>query len=139
MGMHVSLACPKGYEPNEGIMERARREAKRRGSKIELLHSPEAAVREADILYTDVWISMGQESEQTERKKAFRSFCIDERLVEATQNKDVLVMHCLPARRGEEITAAVMESPASIIFDQAENRLHAHKAILDFYLGGSER
>ena len=138
VGMHISLACPKGYEPNEGIMERAQREAKRRGSKIELHHSPEAAVRDADILYTDVWISMGQESEQAERKKAFRSFCINQRLLEATQNKDVLVMHCLPAHRGEEITAEVMESSASIIFDQAENRLHVHKAILDFYLGESK-
>ncbi|HEX9756457.1 MAG TPA: ornithine carbamoyltransferase [Nitrospiria bacterium] len=136
VGMNINLACPKGYEPNEGILERAQQEAKRKNVRIELFKNPKEAVREADILYTDVWTSMGQESEQDERKKVFQDYCINRDLLEATQNKEVLVMHCLPAHRGEEITNEVMEGPFSIILDQAENRLHAQKAILDFFLGG---
>lgn len=138
MGMNVSLACPTGYEPNEGIIERARQEAKRNHCQVQIFDKPEDAVKNADILYTDVWTSMGQETEQEDRKKVFRGFCIDQNLLDATQNKETLVMHCLPAHRGEEITAEVMEGPSSIIFDQAENRLHTHKAILDFLLKDSK-
>ena len=138
MGMNVTLACPLGYEPNEGIMERARREAKRNHCQVQTFDNPKDAVKDADILYTDVWTSMGQETEQEDRKKAFQGFCIDQHLMDATQNKETLVMHCLPAHRGEEITAEVMESPSSIIFDQAENRLHTHKAILDYLLKDSK-
>ncbi len=139
MGMNITVACPKGYEPNEGITERARRNARQQGGKIEISNAPLQAVRMADILYTDVWTSMGQESEEDERRKIFQPFQVNEALVKATQNKDVLVMHCLPAHRGEEITAGVMEGPASVIFDQAENRLHAQKAILETALGEGSR
>ncbi len=138
MGMNVSLACPRGYEPNEGIIERARREAKRNHCQVQIFDNPNDAVKNADILYTDVWTCMGQETEQEDRKKVFQGYCIDQNLMDATQNKETLVMHCLPAHRGEEITAEVMEGPSSIIFDQAENRLHTHKAILDFLLKDSK-
>ncbi len=128
-GMDMSLACPKGYEPDKGIVEQAMKEAKRMGSKIEIIKEPLEAARYADAVYTDVWASMGQEKEHKKRVKAFKGYQINKKLLNVAK-PDVLIMHCLPAHRGEEITADAMEGPNSVIFDQAENRLHTQKAVM---------
>jgi len=128
---HLALACPEGYEPDRGILERAVREAPR---SVVLHRDPREAVRDADIVYTDVWASMGQEAEKDIRARAFQGYCVDETLL-VLAKPEVLVMHCLPAHRGEEISAGVMDGPRSIVFDQAENRLHVQKAILELLLG----
>jgi ornithine carbamoyltransferase len=133
-GMHVSLACPPGYEPDAGIMREARQVASRSGSELKLSNDPGKAVQDADVVYTDVWASMGQESEHAKRVNAFRGFQVDAKLMQAASPK-ALVMHCLPAHRGEEIAAEVIDGPRSVIFDQAENRLHTQKAILELLLG----
>jgi ornithine carbamoyltransferase len=129
-GMHVSLACPPGYEPDAGIMREALQIAARTGSEVRLSNDPEKAVKDADIVYTDVWASMGQESEHARRVNAFRGYQVDEKLMRAADPK-ALVMHCLPAHRGEEIAAEVIDGPQSVVFDQAENRLHTQKAVLE--------
>jgi ornithine carbamoyltransferase len=129
-GMHVSLACPPGYEPDAGIMREAMQVAARTGSEVRLSNDPEKAVKGADIVYTDVWASMGQESEHAKRVNAFRGYQVDAKLMKAADPK-ALVMHCLPAHRGEEIAAEVIEGPQSVVFDQAENRLHTQKAVLE--------
>jgi ornithine carbamoyltransferase len=128
-GMNISLACPKGYEPDKGIIEQAMKDAKRMGSKIEIIKEPLEAARYADALYTDVWASMGQEKEHKKRVKAFKGYQINKKLLNVAK-PDVLIMHCLPAHRGEEITADVMEGQNSVVFDQAENRLHTQKAVM---------
>ncbi len=133
-GMHVSLACPPGYEPDAGIMREALQVAAQTGSEVRLSNDPEKAVKNADIVYTDVWASMGQESEHAKRLNAFRGFQVDSKLMKAADPK-ALVMHCLPAHRGEEIAAEVIDGPQSAVFDQAENRLHAQKAVLEMLLG----
>ncbi|MFQ5850795.1 MAG: ornithine carbamoyltransferase [Candidatus Binatia bacterium] len=125
-----SLACPKGYEPNAEIT----RMAKENGGRVLVTHEVEEAVRAADVIYTDVWASMGQEGEIETRRKAFQGYQITEDVV-ALADKDALVMHCLPAHRGEEITHEVLEGPHSVVFDQAENRLHGQKAIMVWILG----
>jgi ornithine carbamoyltransferase len=125
VGMVFRIACPKGYEPNEKIADTARRY----GGEITILHRPEEAARGADVLYTDVWASMGQEAQAEEKKRAFEGFCIDEQLLSAA-NEEAIVLHCLPAHYDEEISYAASRSPQSAIFDQAENRLHAQKAVL---------
>jgi len=127
LGFDFVLACPPGYEPDPAITAEA-------GPRVTITHDVEAAVRGADVLYTDVWTSMGQEGEAAARRRAFEQFQVNERLV-AAAGPDVLVMHCLPAHRGEEITDAVIESPRSVIFDQAENRLHVQKAIMVWLSG----
>ncbi|MDA8098939.1 MAG: ornithine carbamoyltransferase [Nitrospiraceae bacterium] len=132
-GMHVALACPAGYEPDAGIMRQARQVAAETGAELTLTGDPNKAARDADILYTDVWASMGQEQEHAQRVKAFAGFQINEKLLKAA-SPDVLVMHCLPAHRGEEITAGVIDGPHSVVFDQAENRLHAQKAVLELLM-----
>jgi ornithine carbamoyltransferase len=132
-GMTLRLACPKGYEPEASIVEAARREAKRTGALIEILMEPQQAAWEADILYTDVWVSMGKESEAKSRMKRFKPYQINEKLLSVAKPSAV-VMHCLPAYRGKEITAEVMDGPQSIVWDQAENRLHIQKAILEWLL-----
>jgi ornithine carbamoyltransferase len=132
-GMHVSLACPPGYEPDAGIMREAKLAAARTGSEVRLLNDPRKAVADADIVYTDVWASMGQESEHARRVSAFRGYQVDAKLVKMADPK-ALVMHCLPAHRGEEISAEVIDGPQSAIFDQAENRLHAQKAVLEILM-----
>lgn len=129
MGMNITICSPPGYYPDEDVLERAKGFARRSGSKIEILHDPKEAVKGADILYTDVWVSMGQESEKAERLKVFQPYRLEGSLVSLAK-EDVIVMHCLPAHRGEEITDEVMDGPNSVVFDEAENRLHAHKAIL---------
>jgi ornithine carbamoyltransferase len=127
MGVHFTLACPKGYEPDPGVLAGALEQAT--GARLAVTHDPLEAVRGADVLYTDVWTSMGQEEERARRLKDFQGFQVDARLVGLAAS-DVLVMHCLPAHRGEEITDEVMDGPHSIVFDEAENRLHMQKAIL---------
>ncbi len=129
VGMHISLGCPKGYQPDPAVVERARQDAVHTGSTVELSEDPELAVKDADAVYTDVWISMGQEREQARRLKAFSSYQVNERLMKRAR-PDAIVMHCLPAHRGEEISAAVLDGPQSVVLDQAENRLHIQKAIL---------
>ncbi len=130
LSLDLVLACPEGFHPTEWIMEKAIKE--RDGGKkggIKLVSDPKEAVSGADVIYTDVWASMGQESETHSRKSAFRGFTINDKLL-SLANKDAIVMHCLPAHRGEEITHEVLEGDQSVVWDQAENKLHMHKAIL---------
>lgn len=130
-GFDLTLACPAGYEPNRQVMEWARAKAT---SRIILTQDPLTAVRDADVVNTDVWASMGQEAEQKLREKAFKGFQITEALLdEAKQN--CMVLHCLPAHRGEEITNDVIEGPHSAVWDEAENRLHVQKAIMATLMG----
>ncbi len=133
-GMHAFLACPPGYEPDAGIMRAARMAAAKTGSEVRLTNDPGKAVAGADIVYTDVWASMGQEREHAKRVHAFRGYQVDRKLMQLAGPK-ALVMHCLPAHRGEEIAAEVIDGPQSVVFDQAENRLHAQKAVLEMLLG----
>ena len=129
LGVNVRIGCPVGFEPNAAVLEQSRRLAAARGSEVAVLHEPVAAVRGAHALYTDVWASMGQEEEKAERQRAFAGWCLNEELV-AEADPTVIVLHCLPAYRGLEISAGAMEGSASRIFDQAENRLHAQQALL---------
>jgi ornithine carbamoyltransferase len=128
-GMHLAVACPKGYEPSEDVWRVAVEDAKVTGATLTLLHDPVEAVRDAHVIYTDVWASMGQEEEHAQRLRDFEGFQVDARLV-ARARPDVMVMHCLPAHRGEEISDEAIDGPHSVVFDQAENRLHVQKAIL---------
>ncbi|HMD71609.1 MAG TPA: ornithine carbamoyltransferase [Bryobacteraceae bacterium] len=129
LGMDFSLACPPGYLPNPDIVAEAEGLAALSGAALEITHDPGKAVDGAHAVYTDVWASMGQEQEAVKRKKAFRLFQVNDALF-ALARPDAVFMHCLPAKRGEECTDSVMESPRSVVFDQAENRLHAQKALL---------
>lgn len=133
VGMDVSINCPPGYEPKEEVVAIARENGKKSGSKIMIENEPDANVDGADVLYTDVWASMGMEAEVKERMKAFQGYQVNEAILDRAK-PDAIVMHCLPAHRGEEITDEVMEGPQSVIFDQAENRLHVQKAILALLL-----
>lgn len=128
-GMNISVATPRGYAPAENVVKLSQAIAKETGSWIKITDDPFSAVNSAQVVYTDVWASMGQEEEINKRKIIFKDFQINTKLL-AGAAKDVLVMHCLPAHRGEEITDEVMESKNSIVFDQAENRMHVQKAIL---------
>lgn len=134
-GVHLTIACPRGYEPDPSILHQAREDAKETGARIQVVHDPAAAAEGADVLYTDAWTSMGQEEERAKRVKAFQPFQVKRALV-GLARPDVLVMHCLPAHRGEEITDEVIEGPRSVVFDEAENRLHVQKALLVALLGG---
>lgn len=129
VGMHIALGCPAGYQPDQLVLDRARVEAARTGVEIEIGVDPQVAVKEADVVYTDVWISMGREREQARRLRALSPYQLNGRLLQRAK-PDAIVMHCLPAHRGEEITAEVLDGPQSVIIDQAENRLHMQKAIL---------
>jgi ornithine carbamoyltransferase len=138
-GIEFVAACPKGYGPHPDVLAFAGREAKGSGGRISLTDDPKGAAEGADVLYTDVWTSMGQEAESAKRRRDFHGFQVDATLVNLAK-PDVLVMHCLPAHRGEEITDEVLDGPRSIVYDQAENRLHLQKAILVTLLGdGKER
>lgn len=128
--INLIMACPEGYEPAPQVLDRARPSAK---SDVIILRNPKEAAGMADVIYTDVWVSMGQEKEAEDRKKRFRPYQVNEALL-ACARSDVIVMHCLPAHRGEEITDEVMDGPHSVVFDQAENRLHCQKALLEFLL-----
>jgi ornithine carbamoyltransferase len=128
-GMAIRLACPRGYEPDQRVVDQARVEAEETGASIEVMDDPHVAVKEADAVYTDVWISMGREREQSRRLKALTPYQLNERLLKRAKS-DAIVMHCLPAHRGQEISAGVLDGPQSVVLDQAENRLHMQKAIL---------
>lgn len=133
MGVHVSLGCPAGYEPDAGIMREAKQAASRTGAELTLSGDPQKAAKDADIVYTDVWASMGQEKEHAQRVKAFAGFAVNDKLMKVAA-PNALVMHCLPAHRGEEIAASVIDGPQSVVFDQAENRLHTQKAIMELLM-----
>ena len=127
MEMNLTIACPEGYEPDPEVLERAKASSK---NEIIILREPKEAAGRADVVYTDVWVSMGQEKESEEKKKRFKNYQINSGILSCAR-KDAIVLHCLPAHRGEEITDEVMGGPQSAIFDQAENRLHAQKALLE--------
>jgi len=130
MEFDLTIACPEGFEPNAEILNHAKSFAK---SEIIVLRDPKEAAGMADVVYTDVWVSMGQEKDAEAKKKKFQSYQINSRLLSCSK-KDVTVLHCLPAHRGEEITDEVMESPHSAVFDQAENRLHTQKALIEILI-----
>ncbi len=134
-GMHVRIGTPPGYEPDPDIVDQARRIAGGSGGTVELFSSAEAAVHEADAVYTDSWVSMGLEEERAERVAAFAPFQVNAALM-AGAAPDAVFMHCLPAHRGEEVTDEVMDGPQSVVFDQAENRLHVQKALLVLLIRG---
>jgi ornithine carbamoyltransferase len=136
MGMHVAVATPSGYEPIPQVVRRATEIAAGTGGSVELTHDPSVAAKDADVLYTDVWASMGQELEHGERALIFKPYQLSTDTL-AVAAADVVVLHCLPAHRGEEIAAEVMDGPNSAVFDQAENRLHTQKALLSWLLTGS--
>ncbi|MEP1214612.1 MAG: ornithine carbamoyltransferase [Marinobacter sp.] len=125
-GFHLRVACPEGYEPDSRLIENE-------GKYVSIVRDPAEAAKGADLLVTDVWASMGQEDEQKAREKAFRNYQINPELMKLADN-DALFMHCLPAHRGEEISADMMEHPRSVVWDEAENRLHAQKALLEFLI-----
>jgi ornithine carbamoyltransferase len=129
LGMDFSLGCPKGFVPDAEVLAQAEGLAAISGGTVEVVHDAVRAVKGAHAVYTDVWASMGQEDQVARRRTAFRTFQVDEKLM-AKAESDAIFMHCLPAKRGEEVTDGVMESVASVVFDQAENRLHAQKALL---------
>ena len=137
MGMQVVIAAPKKFMPDPEVVRQATAAAKKSGGTITILTDPLKAAEGADVLYTDVWVSMGKEGEKRKRARQFKPYQINQKLVERAKS-DVLVMHCLPAHRGEEITAEVMEGPHSIIFNQADNRLPMQQAILEKWVGQNE-
>ena len=127
----LALACPKGYDPDARILERGKKKAPR---GVSLYRDPVQAVKNADVIYTDVWASMGQEAEQEARAKVFEGYQVNRKLMQHAR-PDAVVMHCLPAHRGEEISAEVLDGPRSVVWDEAENRLHVQKAILEILMG----
>ena len=131
LGFELRLACPAGYDPDAALMASAGKRA-----RIVLTRSPDEAVRGADVVNTDVWASMGQEAEQAQREKAFAGFLVDDRLMSLAA-KSAIFLHCLPAHRGEEVSESVLEGPQSRVWDEAENRLHAQKALMAMLMGGS--
>lgn len=133
-GMDISVATPTAYEPNAGIVAAAKQVAQGTGSRIELTQDVLEAAAGADVLYTDVWASMGMESEQVARQAVFKNYQINQQVL-AAADKKAIVLHCLPAHRGEEITEDVLEGPQSVVFDEAENRLHVQKAVIALVMG----
>ncbi len=134
VGMDVSVASPKGYECNAEIVENAKEDAKLTGAVIDVSNDPESAIKNADVVYTDTWVSMGQEEEKAKRIKDFEGYTIDEKLFSLADSEAVF-MHCLPAYRGYEVTEGVIDGPHSVIFDEAENRLHVQKAVMALTMG----
>ncbi len=137
-GLDFVIACPEGYQPAREIVAWARQDAAKTGASIEVVRDPQEAARGAQVLYTDVWASMGQEEEKAAREAAFRGYQINGRLLSMAA-PDSIVLHCLPAHRGEEITDEVMEGKHSAVFDEAENRLHVQKAIMALIMRGAEK
>jgi ornithine carbamoyltransferase len=125
-GFTLNIACPEGYDPDSSILQAA-------GTSAVIVREPAEAADNADLVVTDVWASMGQEEEQALREKAFASYQVDTHIMQAAAD-DALFMHCLPAHRGEEVTAAVIDGQQSVVWDEAENRLHAQKALLEYLL-----
>ncbi|MDY6314876.1 MAG: ornithine carbamoyltransferase [Clostridia bacterium] len=134
VGMDVSVASPEGYECNAEIIENAKADAKLTGAVIDVSNDPESAIKNADVVYTDTWVSMGQEEEKAKRIKDFEGYTIDEKLFSLADSEAVF-MHCLPAYRGYEVTEGVIDGPNSVIFDEAENRLHVQKAVMALTMG----
>ena len=130
LGMDITVACPDGYEPNSNILKKAIKLASKKDSKIKITNNASEAVNGADVVYTDVWVSMGDEDEEAQRIKDFQDFQVNQKILKMA-DKEAIVMHCLPAIRGQEITEEVLNGPQSVIWDQAENRLHVQKAILN--------
>ncbi|MCJ7464333.1 MAG: ornithine carbamoyltransferase [Thermoplasmata archaeon] len=133
-GMNMRAATPKDFKPNADILAKAQEIAKGKGGRIETLSNPYQAVEGADVIYTDTWVSMGQEAEKQAREKLFLPYQVNDKLAEKA-NKDYIFLHCLPAHRGLEVSAEVIDGPHSVVFDEAENRMHAQKAILVAVLG----
>lgn len=129
LGVHMAVASPPGYGPDEDVIRLSYEQIEKNGGALTITEDPREAIADADIVYTDVWASMGMEAEQQEREIAFRNYQVNEALVKYAK-KDYLFMHCLPAHRGEEVSEGVIDGDRSIIYDQAENRLHAQKAIM---------
>jgi ornithine carbamoyltransferase len=129
-GINLSVACPKGYEPASDVLRKAMTSAK---GDISVINDPKQAVKGADVIYTDVWVSMGQEKEAAKKRERFRNYQVNRRLL-SYADKNAIVMHCMPAHRGEEIAGEIIDGSQSAIFDQAENRLHTQKALLEFLL-----
>ncbi len=134
VGIDIALACPDGYKPEPALIAKVEGYAEAEGGSVEVVDRPVDAVKDADFVYTDVWVSMGMEEEERERREAFEGYCINNKLMKAAKS-DALFMHDLPAHRGEEVSDNVIEGPRSIVFDQAENRLHAQKALLSLLIG----
>lgn len=134
LGLHMAVASPEGYDPDSEVVKNSRENAAKTGGSLLLTRDPKEAIADADVVYTDVWASMGFEAEQKEREIAFADYQVNEALVRYAK-KDYLFMHCLPAHRGEEVSEGVLEGANSIIFDQAENRLHAQKAVMAALMG----
>jgi ornithine carbamoyltransferase len=130
LGLNLVLACPEAFQPDGSVLARARE----RGARVKVVGDPQEAANGADVLSTDVWASMGQEAEAEERRRAFSGFTVSRELL-AGADSGAIVLHCLPAHRGEEITEEVLMGPQSVVFDQAENKMHVQKAILDLWLG----
>jgi len=129
LGVHIAVATPPGYEPVADVVKWTKEQGRQTGCRLEVTNDPAAAAAGADVIYTDVWASMGQESEAAERKRIFQPYQVNEKLFSHAK-PDAVFMHCLPAHRGEEVSAGVIDSPRSVVFQQAENRLHAQKAVL---------
>lgn len=134
LGMDMSVACPEGYEPNEEVLKKAEKLANENNAKITITSDIKEAVSNSDAIYTDVWVSMGDEAEEAKRQKDLSSYQVNKELM-SYANPDAIFMHCLPAIRGEEVTSEVIDGPQSVIYDEAENRLHAQKAVLYHFLG----
>ena len=133
LGMDMSVACPKGYEPNEDIVNTALKYAKENNTEITISNDINVALDNVDVVYTDVWVSMGDEAEATQREIDLKPYQVNKELM-GLANDDAIFMHCLPAIRGQEVTSEVIDGPQSVIYDEAENRLHAQKAVLYYYL-----
>ena len=133
-GMNMRAATPKDYRPNADLLAKAQEIAKGKGGKIDVMSNPFQAAEGADVIYTDTWVSMGQEEEKEQKEKIFLPYQVNDKLAEKA-NKDWLFLHCLPAHRGLEVSAEVIDGPHSVVFDEAENRMHAQKAILVAVLG----
>jgi ornithine carbamoyltransferase len=132
LGFELTLACPEGYDPNPEILKRAQSKA-----KVRVVRDPAEAAKDASVVNTDVWASMGQEEEQVIREKAFKGYKVDAALMKRAK-RDAIFLHCLPAHRGEEVTADVIDGPQSRVWDEAENRLHIQKAIMAVLMGGEK-
>lgn len=133
LGMDMAVACPDEYRPNEDIVKKAEEYAEKNNSTITITSDVKEAVSGADVIYTDVWVSMGDEAESDKRREDFKDYQVNQSLIDLA-NDDVIFMHCLPAIRGEEVSAEVIDGPHSVVYDEAENRMHAQKAVLYYFL-----
>ena len=131
--MNMSVACPENYEPDEKILKIAAKYAEENNTEVTINNDINEALNNVDVVYTDVWVSMGDELEKTRREHDLKPYQVNQKLMDLA-NEDAIFMHCLPAIRGQEVTSQVIDGPQSVIFDEAENRLHAQKAVLYYYL-----